>query len=124
VAVVVAAGAVVAPRRADPVAGGPGGGGGRGNGTTSLSPDDDWPQAYNWNTPIRLSVHNPSTVLIGGTRFFVSRDRGNTWAMSKPLGQKIDPASKTLLEKPYKLPSCGARPAGMHPVEERRSRRE
>ena len=78
--------------------------------TTSLSPDDDWPQAYNWNSPIRLSVHNPSTVLFGGTRFFVSRDRGNTWAMSKPLGQKIDPASKTLLEKPYKLPNCGAAP--------------
>jgi hypothetical protein len=82
-------------------------GGGRGNVTLTMGPDDDWPQAYNWNTPIRLSPHNPGTVLVGGTRFYVSRDRGNTWAQSAPLGRKIDPATRTLLEKPYSQPGCG-----------------
>ncbi|HXT69198.1 MAG TPA: hypothetical protein VN700_05565 [Vicinamibacterales bacterium] len=84
-----------------------GGGGGRGNVTLTMGPDDDWPQGWNWNTPIRLSPHNPATLLVGGTRFYVSRDRGNSWAMSTPLGRKIDPASRTLLEKPYKQPGCG-----------------
>ena len=86
--------------------GGGQGGGGRGNVTLTMGPDDDWPQAYNWNTPIRLSPHNPGTVLVGGTRFYVSRDRGNTWAQSAPLGRKIDPSTRTLLEKPYSQPGC------------------
>ena len=30
--------------------------------------------------------------------------------MSVPLGKKIDPNTRTLLEKPYKLPSCGGAP--------------
>jgi photosystem II stability/assembly factor-like uncharacterized protein len=85
---------------------GGGGGGGRGNVTLSMGPDDDWPQSYNWNSPIRISPHNPSTILFAGTRFFVSRDRGNTWAMSIPLGRKIDPSQRTLLEKPYSQRSC------------------
>jgi hypothetical protein len=72
-----------------------------------MGPDDDWPQSYNWNSPIRLSPHNPSTVLFGGTRFFVSRDRGQTWSMSIPLGKKIDPSKRTMLEQPYSLPNCG-----------------
>ena len=87
--------------------GGFGGGGGGGRGNVVAGPDDDWPQAYNWNSPIRLSPHNPGTVLFGGTRFFVSRDRGTTWTMSAPMGKKIDPGTRTLLEQPYNLPNCG-----------------
>jgi len=85
--------------------GGQGGGGGRGN--VLSGPDDDWPQAWNWNTPIRLSPHNPGTVLFGGTRLFISRDRGTTWTMTAPLNKKIDPSTRTLLEKPYSQPNCG-----------------
>ena len=87
--------------------GAPGGGGGRG-GNVLAGPQDPWPQAYNWNSPIRISPHNPSTVLFAGTRFFVSRDRGQTWAMSAPLGKKIDPSTRSLLEQPYNRPGCGA----------------
>jgi len=90
--------------------GGGGGGGGQaggGRGNIIAGPQDDWPHAYNWNSPIRISPHNPATVLFAGTRFYVSRDRGQTWTMSAPLGRKIDPSQRTLLEKPYSLPSCG-----------------
>ncbi len=100
------AAAVAAAVAAAAAAGGGGGfGGGRGN--ITAGPDDAWPQAFNWNSPIRLSPHNPSTVLFAGTRFFISRDRGQTWTMSAPLGKKIDPSKRTLLEKPYSLPNCG-----------------
>jgi hypothetical protein len=66
--------------------------------------------AYNWNSPMRLSPHNPSTLLFGGTRFYVSRDKGQTWTMSAPLGKKIDPSTRSLLEQPYNLPNCGVTP--------------
>ena len=38
--------------------------------------------------------------------------------MSKPLGKKIDPTTRTLLEQPYSLPSCGRGGArhAVHPV--------
>jgi hypothetical protein len=89
--------------------GGGGGGGGRGGGQPNViaGPDDDWPHAYNWNSPIRISPHNPKTVLFGGTRFYVSRDQGQTWVMSPVLGKKVDPSTRNLLEQPYNLPSCG-----------------
>jgi hypothetical protein len=92
--------------------GGGGGGGGQGGGRGNImaGPEDPWPQAFNWNSPIRISPHNPQTVLFAGTRFFVSRDRGQTWTQSAPLGKKIDPNTRTLLEKPYNLPNCGQTP--------------
>jgi hypothetical protein len=85
--------------------GGPGGGGGRGS--ILSGPEDQWPHAYNWNSPIRLSPHNGSTVLFGGTRLYVSRDRGATWVMSPVLGRKIDINQRTLLENQYNRPGCG-----------------
>jgi photosystem II stability/assembly factor-like uncharacterized protein len=85
--------------------GGPGGGAGRG--TILSGPDDPWPHAYNWNSPIRLSPHNPSTLLFAGTRLYVSRDRGTTWVMSPVLGRKVDINQRTLLENPYNRPGCG-----------------
>jgi hypothetical protein len=88
--------------------GGQGGGGGRGN--VLSGPDDDWPQVWNWNTPIRLSPHNGGTLLFGGTRVFISRDKGTTWTMSPVLGKKIDLNQRTLLEQKYSLPNCGGAP--------------
>jgi hypothetical protein len=45
--------------------------------------------------------------------------------MSKPLGQKIDPASKTLLEKAVQAPELRRHARHrVHPVEERWSRGE
>ena len=88
-------------------AGGPGGGGGGGRGSILSGPEDPWPHAYNWNSPIRISPHNPSTLLFGGTRLYVSRDRGETWVMSPVLGRKIDINQRTLLENAYNRPGCG-----------------
>jgi len=87
--------------------GGPAGGPGGGRGTILAGPEDPWPHSYNWNSPIRISPHNPSTVLFAGTRLYVSRDRGESWVMSAVLGKKIDINQRTLLENPYNRPSCG-----------------
>jgi photosystem II stability/assembly factor-like uncharacterized protein len=92
-------------------AGGPGGGGG-GRGSILSGPEDSWPQSYNWNSPIRISPHNSSTILFAGTRMFVSRDRGTTWTMSPVLGRKIDINQRTLLENQYNRPGCGGAPPG------------
>ncbi len=96
-----------------PGQGGAGGGGGRGGQPNVIGgPQDPWPAAFNWNTPIRISPHNSSTLLIGGTRLYISRDRGQTYTMSAPLGKKIDPNTRTLLEQSYGLPTCGANTTG------------
>ncbi len=91
-----------APRVAAAVADG---GGGRGNVLNDAGPDTI--VQFNWNSPIRLSPHNPSTVLVGGRQLFISRDRGQTWTMSKSLGKNIDLNQRTILEQVYSLPSCG-----------------
>jgi hypothetical protein len=91
-------------------AGGGGGGGGRGGGRGNVintPPEPDAIVQFNWNTPIRLSPHNPSTVLVGGRQLFISRDRGQTWTVSKSLGKNIDLNQRSILEFKYSLPSCG-----------------
>jgi hypothetical protein len=67
---------------------------------------------WNWNSPIRLSPHNPGTVLFGGRQFFVSRDRGATWVMSGEMGKGIDLNQRSILEQQYSMPSCGGRGGG------------
>src|SRR5262252_7850576 len=62
---------------------------------------------FNWNSPIRLSPHNPSTVLLGGRSLFISRDRGNTWWMSKELGKGIDLNTRQIMGVPSSQPGCG-----------------
>lgn len=92
-----------------PRAGGGGGGGFGGGGTGNIVPT---PAAgtqirWNWNTPFMLSPHNSSTVLLGGSRFFVSRDRGQTWTMSPDLTRQIDRDSRTIMGGiPFSLPIC------------------
>jgi photosystem II stability/assembly factor-like uncharacterized protein len=89
--------------------GGGGGGGGRGGGRGNIIGDvrEDETHQFNWNTPIRISPHNPSTLLIGGRQLFISRNQGQTFTRSVSLGRGIDPNSRTLLEQPYNRPSCG-----------------
>ena len=65
---------------------------------------------YNWNSPMRLSPHNPTTVLFGGNRLFISIDEGQTWRMTEELGKGLDATERTLLEYSYALPRCGAAP--------------
>lgn len=45
---------------------------------------------FNWNTPLVLSPHDPSTVYTGANRFFRSTDRGETWWASDDLTKAID----------------------------------
>jgi photosystem II stability/assembly factor-like uncharacterized protein len=91
--------------------GGGGGGGGRGGGPPSNvvpppAPDTD-EFNYNWNSPVRISPHNPKVLLYGGNRMFISADGGASWRMTMELGKGIDISQRTLLEQPYSLPSCG-----------------
>src|SRR4029450_10809164 len=63
---------------------------------------------FPWNSPIRISPHNPRKVLFGGDRFFVSLDRGETWTMSQQrLGKNIDSSERTIMGIRYSNPSCG-----------------
>jgi len=85
--------------------GAPGGAGATGNIVGEL-PEDQTMQ-FNWNSPIRISPHNPSTILFAGRHVFISRDRGNTWTMTQTMGKGIDTNQRTILEQSYSLPSCG-----------------
>ena len=58
-----------------------------------------------------LSHHDPSTVLLGGNRFFISRDRGNTWSMSADLTKNQDRDGMRIMDVDYSLPGCNANPA-------------
>jgi photosystem II stability/assembly factor-like uncharacterized protein len=45
---------------------------------------------FEWNTPIELSPHDPSTVLVAGNRFFKSTNKGTTWMASEDLTKQVD----------------------------------
>jgi len=46
---------------------------------------------FNWNTPIALSPHDPSTIYIGAQFLFRSRDHGQTWQRISPDLTTNDP---------------------------------
>jgi len=88
-------------------AGGGGGGGGvQGANILNELPADQVMQ-YNWNSPMRISPHNPNTILFGGRHFFVSRNRGDSWTISPAMGKNIDISQRNILEQSYGLPACG-----------------
>jgi photosystem II stability/assembly factor-like uncharacterized protein len=91
--------------------GGRGGGGGGGGGvcarTNIINPTAGAPVQFNWNSPILLSPHNPSTILLGGRSLYISRDRGNTWWATKELGKGINESTRQIMGVSYALPSCG-----------------
>jgi len=89
--------------------GGGGGGGGRGGrGNVINTPEAGAISQFNWNSPMRISPHNPSTLLFGGRQLFISRDRGESWVVSNSLGKNIDLNDRSILEQRYNMPSCGA----------------
>ena len=46
---------------------------------------------WNWDTPLRISPHNPATVFVAANRVFRSTDRGHSWtAISPDLTLQID----------------------------------
>ncbi len=96
----------IRPRIGGAGRGGGGGGGLGGSNILNELPADQVMQ-YNWNSPMRISPHNPSTILFGGRHFFVSRNRGDTWTISPRMGKGIDISQRNILEQSYGLPSCG-----------------
>ncbi len=89
--------------------------GGRGGGNIVPQPPDGTQINFNWNSPIRISHHNPQTILYGGNRLFISRDRGDTWTMTAPVGKDIDASTRSMMGISYALPSCGGRGAAPQP---------
>jgi len=86
--------------------GGGGGGGAGGAGNIVPAPDASDQIRWNWNTPILLSPHNPSTVYLAGNRFFTSRDRGDTWTMSGDLTKNKDRDPIRLMDVRNDVPRC------------------
>jgi hypothetical protein len=87
-----------------------GGGGGRGNVLNELSAGSQL--QFNWNSPILLSPHNPSTIYLGGRQLFISRNRGDTWIATKDMGKNIDLTKRQILGVSYDLPVCRANAPG------------
>jgi photosystem II stability/assembly factor-like uncharacterized protein len=79
--------------------GGGGGGGGRGGGgapnVVNARPGDAY--RFNWNTPILLSPHNPSTIWMGGDRLFRSDNQGDAWYASADLTKHVDRCKVTVM---------------------------
>ena len=81
--------------------GGGGGGGGRGGGTPNVingQPGEAY--RFNWNTPLLMSPHNPSTIWIGGNRLFKSVNRGEKWIESADLTKHIERCDVNLMGVP------------------------
>jgi hypothetical protein len=88
-------------------------GGGAGGGPNVVpTPEAGTVFRWNWNTPIVLSPHDASTVIVGANRVFLSRDRGATWAMSEELTKEINRDDREILGLKGSLPSCGRIRAG------------
>ena len=56
------------------------------------------PYRWNWDTPMQLSPHNPSTLYVAANSVFKSTDRGDTWqAISPDLTAQIDRDTLTIM---------------------------
>ncbi len=128
-----AAAAGGAPAGGAPAQAGGGQGGGRGRGNVLNAPEAGAIQQFNWNSPIRLSPHNPSTLLFGGRQLFVSRDRGETWVVSQFARQEhrpqrpVDSRAALLAAELRRRARRRAQPESrqaVHPLEARRLRPE
>jgi photosystem II stability/assembly factor-like uncharacterized protein len=45
---------------------------------------------FDWTSPIIISQHDPATLYAGGNRFFITRDRGDSWERSPDLSKQVD----------------------------------
>ena len=52
-------------------------------------PDEDR-YRFDWNSPIVISHHDPSTIYYGGNRLFISNNRGDDWSKTEDLTRQID----------------------------------
>ncbi len=69
-------------------------------------PSPDTGIRWNWNTPFLLSPHNPRILHAGGSRFFTSRDRGETWTMSPDLTKDVDRDAEVVMGVANGVPRC------------------
>jgi hypothetical protein len=86
--------------------------GGRGGGRANIINPMQSPVQFNWNNPIRLSPHNPSTIMIGGRALHISRNRGDSWWTTKELGKGISLDQRSIMGVSYALPNCPQAPKG------------
>jgi hypothetical protein len=94
-------------------AGGAGAGGGRGGGRANIiNPDPKTVVQFNWNSPIELSPHAPSTIYLGGRALYISHNRGDSWWQTKELGKNVDLNSRSIMGVSYALPNCPTAPPG------------
>jgi photosystem II stability/assembly factor-like uncharacterized protein len=45
---------------------------------------------FDWTSPMALSKHDPDVLYAAGNRFFISRDRGESWWRTEDLSRRID----------------------------------
>ena len=63
-----------------------------------VPPRGEAPYRWNWNTPILMSPHDPSTIYVGANRVFKSTDRGQSWtAISGDLTEATDREGLSLM---------------------------
>ena len=48
------------------------------------APDGEPPYRWNWDTPMRISHHDPATIFVAANRLFKSTDRGHSWKAISP----------------------------------------
>jgi photosystem II stability/assembly factor-like uncharacterized protein len=62
------------------------------------APEGEQPYRWNWDTPMRISAHNPATIFVAGNRLFKSTDRGHSWkAISPDLTTNTDRETLSLM---------------------------
>ena len=68
-------------------------------------PSDDEPDEearqyrFNWNTPMAVSVHDPSTIYLGGQMLLRSTDRGLSWTQISPdLTHDVDRSQLPIMD--------------------------
>jgi photosystem II stability/assembly factor-like uncharacterized protein len=62
------------------------------------APEGETPYRWNWDTPMRISSHDPATVFVAGNRLFKSTDRGHSWrAISPDLTGNTDRETLSLM---------------------------
>ena len=78
--------------------------------------------ALNWNTPILLSPHDPSTIYTRQNRFHQSRDRGTTWTHERGPHEAHQPRhARDHRHAPARCRAAAVQRVGpVHPVQERR----
>lgn len=74
--------------------------GGGASGNIVPDPPEGTEIRFFWNTPTVMSPHNPRIIFIGGNHLFISRDRGNTFTMTKDLTRNLSRFERPIMGVP------------------------